>query len=177
MVLLGGIDTINTGHEIGAMQVSVPKDASGNPILSDANDENAQTTISSPLTLILAQNSDIVEADLIAQLGMTGVEQTGLAYYDPVTEMQAGNNNSLAEYVFTVQQQLFSVIQAGSKIAGSASGLSALEVSVKAVGEAINTALENGTAITVADISTSAITSVVNASRLFIFSSLIRINC
>ena len=168
VVLPGGIDT-NTGHEIGAMQVSVPKDADGNAILSDATDPNAKTTISSPLTLILAQNTDIVEADLIVQLGMTGVEDTGLAYYDPVTEMQAGNNNSLAEYVFTVQQQLFSVIQAGSKIAGTASGLSALEVSVKAVGEAITTALENGQAITVSDIATTAITSVANASG---FSSL-----
>ena len=60
---------------------------------------------------------------------MTGVEEKGLAFYDPVSEMQAGNNNSLAEYVFTIQQQLFSVIQAGSKIVGEAAGLSALEVS------------------------------------------------
>ena len=100
VVLPGGIDT-NTGHEIGAMQVSVPKDADGNAILSDATDPNAKTTISSPLTLILAQNTDIVEADLIVQLGMTGVEDTGLAYYDPVTEMQAGNNNSLAAVSYT----------------------------------------------------------------------------
>ena len=78
---------------------------------------------------------------------MTGVEEKGLAFYDPVSEMQAGNNNSLAEYVFTVQQQLFSIIQAGSKIAGEAAGLSALEVSVQAVGDAMKTALENGTSL------------------------------
>ena len=146
VVLPGGVDT-NTGHKIGAMQVNVPKDADGNPILSDPDSPDAQAAISSPLTLILAQNSDIVEADLIAQLGMTGVEEKGLAFYDPVSEMQAGNNNSLAEYVFTIQQQLFSIIQAGSKIAGEAAGLSALEVSVQAVGDAMKTALENGTAL------------------------------
>ena len=163
VVLPGGVDT-NTGHKIGAMQVNVPKDADGNPILSDPDSPDAQAAISSPLTLILAQNADIVEADLIAQLGMTGVEEKGLAFYDPVNEMQAGNNNSLAEYVFTVQQQLFSIIQAGSKIAGEAAGLSALEVSVQAVGDAMKTALENGTALTIDSITTSAITSVANAS-------------
>ena len=163
VVLPGGVDT-NTGHKIGAMQVNVPKDADGNPILTDPDSPDAQAAISSPLTLILAQNSDIVEADLIAQLGMTGVEEKGLAFYDPVSEMQAGNNNSLAEYVFTVQQQLFSIIQAGSKIAGEAAGLSALEVSVQAVGDAMKTALENGTALTIDSIATSAITSVANAS-------------
>ena len=163
VVLPGGVDT-NTGHKIGAMQVNVPKDADGNPILSDPDSPDAQAAISSPLTLILAQNSDIVEADLIAQLGMTGVEEKGLAFYDPVSEMQAGNNNSLAEYVFTVQQQLFSIIQAGSKIAGEAAGLSALEVSVQAVGDAMKTALENGTALTIDSITTSAITAVANAS-------------
>ena len=126
VVLPGGVDT-NTGHKIGAMQVNVPKDADGNPI-SDPDSPDAQAAISSPLTLILAQNSDTVEADLIAQLGMTGVEEKGY-FLRPVSEMQAGNNNSLAEYVFTIQQQLFSVIQAGSKIAGEAAGLSALEVS------------------------------------------------
>ena len=78
--------------------------------------------------------------------------------------MQAGNNNSLAEYVFTVQQQLFSIIQAGSKIAGEAAGLSALEVSVQAVGDAMKTALENGTALTIDGITTSAISAVANAS-------------
>ena len=82
VVLPGGVDT-NTGHKIGAMQVNVPKDADGNPILSDPDSPDAQAAISSPLTLILAQNSDIVEADLIAQLGMTGVEEKGLAFYDP----------------------------------------------------------------------------------------------
>ena len=163
VVLPGGVDT-NTGHKIGAMQVNVPKDADGNPILSDPDSPDAQAAISSPLTLILAQNSDIVEADLIAQLGMTGVEEKGLAFYDPVSEMQAGNNNSLAEYVFTIQQQLFSIIQAGSKIAGEAAGLSALEVSVQAVGDAMKTALENGTALTIDSIATSAITAVANAS-------------
>ena len=164
VILPGGIDT-NTGHEIGMLQVNVPKDASGNPILSDVSDgASTQASISSPLTLILAQNSDIVEEDLIAQLGMTGVEETGLAYYDPVAEMEAGNNNNLAEYVFTVQQQLFSVIQAASKIAGSTAGLSALSVSVKAVGDAIKTALDAGTALTVDTISSSAITAVANAS-------------
>ena len=163
VVLPGGVDT-NTGHKIGAMQVNVPKDADGNPILSDPDSGDGQVAISSPLTLILAQNSDIVEADLIAQLGMNGVEEKGLAFYDPVSEMQAGNNNSLAEYVFTVQQQLFSVIQAGSKIAGSASGLSALEVSVQAVGDAMKTALENGTALTIDNISDSAIAAVANGS-------------
>ena len=163
VVLPGGVDT-NTGHKIGAMQVNVPKDADGNPILSDPDSPDAQAAISSPLTLILAQNADIVEADLIAQLGMTGVEEKGLAFYDPVSEMQAGNNNSLAEYVFTVQQQLFSIIQAGSKIAGEAAGLSALEVSVQAVGDAMKTALENGTALTIDSITTSAITAVANAS-------------
>ena len=168
VVLPGGVD-INTGHKIGAMQVNVPKDADGNPILSDPDSPDAQAAISSPLTLILAQNSDIVEADLIAQLGMTGVEEKGLAFYDPVSEMQAGNNNSLAEYVFTIQQQLFSIIQAGSKIAGEAAGLSALEVSVQAVGDAMKTALENGTALTIDGITTSAITSVANGSG---FSSL-----
>ena len=168
VVLPGGVDT-NTGHKIGAMQVNVPKDADGNPILSDPDSPDAQAAISSPLTLILAQNSDIVEADLIAQLGMTGVEEKGLAFYDPVSEMQAGNNNSLAEYVFTIQQQLFSIIQAGSKIAGEAAGLSALEVSVQAVGDAMKTALENGTALTIDGITTSAITSVANGSG---FSSL-----
>ena len=91
-------------------------------------------------------------------------EEKGLAFYDPVSEMQAGNNNSLAEYVFTVQQQLFSIIQAGSKIAGEAAGLSALEVSVQAVGDAMKTALENGTALTIDSITTSAITAVANAS-------------
>ena len=95
---------------------------------------------------------------------MTGVEEKGLAFYDPVNEMQAGNNNSLAEYVFTIQQQLFSVIQAGSKIAGEAAGLSALEVSVQAVGDAMKTALENGTALTIDGITTSAISAVANAS-------------
>ena len=79
VVLPGGVDT-NTGHKIGAMQVNVPKDADGNPILSDPDSPDAQAAISSPLTLILAQNSDIVEADLIAQLGMTGVEEKGLAF-------------------------------------------------------------------------------------------------
>ena len=162
VVLPGGVDT-NTGHKIGAMQVNVPKDADGNPILSDPDSPDAQAAISSPLTLILAQNSDIVEADLIAQLGMTGVEEKGLAFYDPVSEMQAGNNNSLAEYVFTIQQQLFSIIQAGSKIAGEAAGLSALEVSVQAVACNEN-GLRNGTALTIDGITTSAISAVANAS-------------
>ena len=51
VVLPGGVDT-NTGHKIGAMQVNVPKDADGNPILSDPDSPDAQAAISSPLTLI-----------------------------------------------------------------------------------------------------------------------------
>ena len=38
VVLPGGVDT-NTGHKIGAMQVNVPKDADGNPILSDVDSD------------------------------------------------------------------------------------------------------------------------------------------
>ena len=74
---------------------------------------------------------------------MTGVEEKGLAFYDPVNEMQAGNNNSL-QSLFLQSATIDSIIQAGSKIAG-ATGLSALEVSVQAVGDAMKTALENGT--------------------------------
>ena len=47
VVLPGGVDT-NTGHKIGAMQVNVPKDADGNPILSDPDSPDAQAAISSP---------------------------------------------------------------------------------------------------------------------------------
>ena len=49
-----------------------------------------------------------------------------------------------------------------------AAGLSALEVSVQAVGDAMKTALENGTALTV-DVTTSAITAVANASGFLFF--------
>ena len=55
------------------MRVNVPKDADGNLTRDpDSPDAQAAPALS---TLILAQNSDIVEADLIAQLGMTGVEK------------------------------------------------------------------------------------------------------
>ncbi len=59
---------------------------------------------------------------------------------------------------------MFSYNSGWLKIAGEAAGLSALEVSVQAVGDAMKTALENGTALTIDGITTSAITSVANAS-------------
>ena len=64
-----------------------------------------------------------------------------------LVKCKPGTTMALQNMFFTVQQQLFS-IQAGSKIA-EAAGLSTLEVSVQAVGDAMKTALENGTALTI----------------------------
>ena len=149
VILPGGVDS-NTGQTVGAFQTD----------LMAIN--GTQRAISSPLSLILTMQSDLLsEADLIAQLGISGVESGGgIFYYDPITEMASGTNSDLAEKVFTVQQQIFSIIQAGAVIAGESSGLNALDISVEAVALAISDAVASGESITIDQIADSAITKI-----------------
>lgn len=151
VVLPGGFDT-NTGQPVGMLQASAAEIG-----------EDGKRAISSPLSLVLSMASDTIsEADLVSQLGIVGV--TSIDYYDPFTEMTAGDNPLLAEKVFTVQQQLFAVIQSATLIAGETAGIGALNLSVQTVAKVIADAVAAGELLTMNQISERAMGEIVTSS-------------
>jgi hypothetical protein len=146
VVLPGGYDS-NTGQQVG--RFVMPGDA----------------TVATPLTMIFAL-TDIDKADLAIALGLSGVPDLG--GYDPVVEMKstaADANPDLAEQVFSIQQRIFTTLQAGAIVAGGGkSTQESLAVAARTVGEAINELLALGEAVTVADISDLAISKLVASS-------------
>jgi hypothetical protein len=81
-----------------------------------------------------------------------------------MTSTAAGANHQLAQTVFTIQQELFTVIQAATIIAGKSAGLAALDTAVKAVGQSILDALSAGNTLTLDSITVSTINAVAKAS-------------
>ena len=135
VVLEGGTD-IETGNPVGRLM------ASGDPTLK----------VVSPLTLVLALNPTLTEAELKTALGLP--QSLDLETFDPVAAMDKGSaaEAALGQAVFAVQQQLLAVVQAVAMAVGEGQADSA--ALTKAAG-AIGAALKDAAATLVASAPTA----------------------
>jgi hypothetical protein len=120
VVLPGGIDA-ETGNSVGLLM------ASGDPTI----------TVVSPLTLILALNPSLSEAQLKAALGLD--PSVDLRTFDPIKAMDHGSPAmaKIGLAIFSAQQQIYALIQSAAAAAGSGGAGDALTKAVSALGGAI----------------------------------------
>jgi hypothetical protein len=128
VVEAGGIDT-ETGRAIGMLMATV--DGSGTGL------------VVSPLSLLLALNPSLTQAELKAALGITD-ESLDLLTFDPFAAMESGDSQTaaLGTQLFAAQQQLYALVQAAATLAAGADGqLSSAELltALNAVGTALKT--------------------------------------
>ncbi|WP_281814366.1 VCBS domain-containing protein [Limnohabitans sp. MORI2] len=122
VVIAGGGYDANTGQQVGEFI--------SNASASEAGGYQAAT----PLTMILAL-SGLTEDEFKAQLGISEVADLGS--FDPVEAMKTGNA-ALGEKVFSLQQGVYTLLQAASTVAGGGVSTStSLNDAVAAVGKVI----------------------------------------
>jgi len=143
VVEAGGID-IETGNAVGLLMAPDTDGLSGASVVS-------------PLTLLVTLNPWLNTTDLKAVLGIPA--HIDLLHYDPIAEMAAGGAGaSVAETVFSAQQQVYAVIQAAAQAEAKDGKVdfASLQVAVTAVGAAVG----NG-AGTLAEVSHAVLTAIV----------------
>ncbi|WP_066341640.1 hypothetical protein [Azohydromonas lata] len=126
VVEAGGIDS-ETTLAVGTLMAAVNGSAEG--------------VIVSPLSLMLALNPGMTQADLAKALGLDLPAGVDLLHFDPIAEME-GDNAALAIQVFAAQQQLYALVGAISELSAGADGVvspAELQAALAAVGNALKT--------------------------------------
>lgn len=128
VVEAGGIDS-ETGLAVGSLMAAVNGSSEG--------------LIVSPLSLLLALNPGMTQADLAKALGLNLPAGVDLLHFDPIAAMNGtGANAALGIQVFAAQQQLYALVRAISELSAGADGVvspAALQAALGAVGNALKT--------------------------------------
>jgi hypothetical protein len=106
-------------------------------------DGSGEGLVVSPLSLLLALNPSLTQAELKAALGITDAS-LDLLTFDPFAAMASGNSQTaaLGTQLFAAQQQLYALVQAATTLAAGADGqLSSAELltALNAVSTALQT--------------------------------------
>ncbi|MDZ5460314.1 hypothetical protein [Azohydromonas lata] len=128
VVEAGGIDS-ETGLAVGSLIAAINGSAEG--------------VIVSPLSLMLALNPGMTQADLAKALGLDLPPGVDLLHFDPIAAMNGtGANAALGIQVFAAQQQLYALVRAISELSAGADGVvspAELQAALAAVGNALKT--------------------------------------
>jgi hypothetical protein len=119
VVEAGGIDSF-TGQKVGMMFTGAG--------MSGVN----------PLAMLLAASPGVSQADMLASLGLTGLD---LNHYDPMADMLDPSKAAAAQKAFTVSQQVFAAVQAAAafsaKNGGGAVNMADIAKVAKAVADTV----------------------------------------